>query len=345
MGYMTTSKAAEELNLDEKKVIKLCETGKIPNALFISDNWYIPLDFKIDNKGNNVFLNLFKNINKKHLVYYLIIFVIICLLGFGVFKVHSNKQTIDTSSVVSQQESSSQESSTVSRAVSPIAYENLYPDMYCEPPVNQKSNEHVIYLSFDDGPSDITNQVLDILKQNDIKATFFVIGNEAEKRPEIIKRIVNEGHTIGVHTYCHQYDVIYASVESYLEDFYKTYDFIYKTTGVKPEIFRFPGGSVNSANKATRDQIIAEMRRRGFTFYDWNVYAEDAIGGLTSTDKIISSITNNLIKSGESITLIHDSEVKTTLPAALQPIIDYGRANGYTFDKLTKEVKPVTMYH
>lgn len=343
MGYITTSKAAEDWNLTEKKVIKLCETGKVPNALFISEKWYIPFEFNIKNKKNN----FFKNLNKKRLIYYLIFFVIVCLLGFGVFKVHSNnKAIVETSSVVSAEESSSsQESSTVSREPSPIAYENLYPDMYCDPPVNQTSHEHVIYLSFDDGPSDITNQVLDILKQNDIKASFFVIGNEAEKHPDILKRIVDEGHTLGVHTYCHQYDVIYASVESYLEDFYKTYDFIYKTTGVKPEIFRFPGGSVNNANKDTRDQIIAEMRRRGFTFYDWNVYAEDAVGGLASTDKIVSSITNNLIKNGESITLIHDSEVKTTLPAALQPIIDYGKANGYTFDKLTKEVKPVTMYH
>lgn len=345
MGYITTSEAAKKWNLDKKKVIKLCETGKVVNALFISEEWFIPSDFSFDTKKTNNLFDFFKNIkiNKRH-IYYALIFIIIFLLGFGIFKVHSSKTMEATSSAVIES-SSSEESSAASREVSPIAYENLYPDMYCDAPVNQKSTDHVIYLAFDDGPSDITNQVLDILKQNNVKATFFVIGNESEKHPDIIKRIVDEGHTIGVHTYCHQYDVIYASVESYLEDFYKTYDFIYKTTGVKPEIFRFPGGSVNNANKNTRDQIIAEMRRRGFTFYDWNVYAEDAVGGLASTDKIISSITDNLIKNGESITLIHDSQVKTTLPAAIQPIIDYGRANGYTFDRLTKEVKPVTMYH
>ena len=106
---------------------------------------------------------------------------------------------------------------------------------------------------------------------------------KSERGQEILRRIAEEGHTIGIHTDSHQYRSIYASVEAYLEDFEKVFRKVYEITGVKPEIFRFPGGSVNGYNGAIYQELIAEMMRRGFSYYDWNVSSADATGNIAAS--------------------------------------------------------------
>ena len=137
-----------------------------------------------------------------------------------------------------------------------IAYQALYPDLYAKLAKSTKTLPNTVYLTFDDGPSSRTSEILDILKKENIKATFFVIGKEGEKEPEIMRRIVEEGHTLGIHTYSHVYTNVYASVESYLEDFNRTYELIYEATGLKTEIFRFPGGSINKYNALFYEEIL-----------------------------------------------------------------------------------------
>ncbi len=222
-----------------------------------------------------------------------------------------------------------------------LGYQELYPEMYVEkaPAFENTSYEKpVVYLTFDDGPSSNTETVLNILKENDIKATFFVVNTDVEAHQYLYKRIVDEGHTLGIHTYSHQYTKIYSSVESYLEDFNKIFTKVYELTGVKPTVFRFPGGSINTYNQHIYTEIISEMLRRGFTYYDWNVSSGDA--GITYTSQDIRrAVVNGVGDKEKSIVLMHDSAPKGATAGALQQIIDDLKET-HVFKPITNTVKP-----
>lgn len=221
-----------------------------------------------------------------------------------------------------------------------IEYQKLYPDMYAKLAKATKTEPKTVYLTFDDGPSSRTSEVLDILKEKNVKATFFIIGKEGEKEKELLRRIADEGHTIGIHTYSHIYSDIYGSVENYLDDFHQTYQLIYDTTGEKPETFRFPGGSINKYSSLVYEEIIAEMMRRGFTYYDWNASSGDANSNATA-----DSVYNNVVQSSKNkdrvILLMHDSVNKSYTVAALPSVIEYYKAKGYKFDCITNDVSPI----
>lgn len=222
------------------------------------------------------------------------------------------------------------------------AYQSLYPDLYCEPqrPNGWERPENTVYLTFNDGPSDNTDAILDILAQNNVKATFFVTGKTDEDSLNRMKRIVNEGHTIGVYTYSGQYRDIYASIPAYLEDFQRIYTLIYETTGVKPEIFRFVGGSINGYNGLIYQPLIAEMLRRGFTYYDW-----DAAGGDNLQSATVASIQENVLKGvtgkDRAIILLHDGAGYTATAEALSGVITKVREQGLEFAPLTSKVTPI----
>ncbi len=222
-------------------------------------------------------------------------------------------------------------------------YKNLYVDndfVYDE--TAEEGNNKKVYLTFDDGPStENTEKILKILKKYDVKATFFVIYRDSDEEKKLYRRIIEEGHTIGIHSASHNYEKIYNSVEDYLKDFNKLSKHIEKVTGVKPEIFRFPGGSVNSYNGAVYEQIISEMTRRGYTYYDWDVSSGDASYGTASANWITNNVVNGVRKSKTNIVLMHDTNAKDTTVDALPKIIEKLKKKGYTFDKLTKDVKPV----
>lgn len=240
-------------------------------------------------------------------------------------------------------------------------YVTLYPDLYApgalkggegtaEP--DDKETEHVgaessgmqaetekvtkktAYLTFDDGPSEQTLEVLDILKEEGIHATFFLIGEEiTPEREEIVKRMVEEGHTVGLHTYCHDYDIIYRSVDNFLEDYEKLYRRIYEVTGAYPSIFRFPGGSTNRYAKSVIRSIKTEMERRGFCYYDWNVSAEDMVGTPTRYS-IRTNIFKDVFRYDEPVILMHDSAMNGLTVSMLRDIIEEIRKSGYEFDTL-----------
>lgn len=192
------------------------------------------------------------------------------------------------------------------------------------------SSPKVCYLTFDDGPSDNTEAILDILKENDIKATFFIVGWCVDGREDILQRIVDEGHTIGIHTYSHDYEEIYSSVDAYVDDFEKVYNTIYDTVGVKPWLFRYPGGSYNSFNKDVADDIITEMNNRGFTYFDWSCATSDATVGATYNG-CVENFKDTLSSDYETV-LMHDSKELTV--EYLQEIIDYAKDEGYKFESL-----------
>lgn len=199
--------------------------------------------------------------------------------------------------------------------------------------------EKVVYLTFDDGPSPVTGQILDILKEEDVKATFFVINTKDEYIP-FMQRAVAEGHTIGVHSMSHSYKDIYRSVDAYLDDFTKCYNYIFDNTGVSPSIFRFPGGSVNNYNSHTRKAIAEEMLRRGYIYFDWNVESGDS-GKNISADTIYNNIIKGCKGKNRAVIIMHDAHNKSSTAQALAPVIKKLKEDGWQFGCLTNEVRPV----
>ncbi|MCH5344427.1 MAG: N-acetylmuramoyl-L-alanine amidase [Acetatifactor sp.] len=194
-----------------------------------------------------------------------------------------------------------------------------------------------MYLTFDDGPSEEnTNAVLDILKERGIHATFFVIGENVRSHPEVAQRIVAEGHTIGIHCNSHKYEDIYASVDSYLADFEEAYQIVYETTGVKAELFRFPGGSINSYNGKVYQEIIEEMEERGFIYYDWNASFEDAVRK-PNAEKLIQNAVSSTLGRKKVVMLAHDVIYATTL--CLEDVLD--SLPEYRMLPLSADVEPV----
>lgn len=222
-----------------------------------------------------------------------------------------------------------------------LDYKNKFPDLYVTAPNEFKTEENTIYLTFDDGPSENTLSILGILDKYNIKATFFVSGDEKERSKEILKQISDKGHSIGVHSYSHKYEEIYQSMDNFLDDFNNSYNFIYNTTGQKPDIFRFAGGSINTYNQFVYQQIIAEMSRRGFIYYDWNASGEDASKDATWTSIYRSTIESTNGKS-RAIILLHDGADKQRTVTVVEDLIIALQKKGYKFDKLTHDIKPIT---
>ncbi|MBP3460753.1 MAG: N-acetylmuramoyl-L-alanine amidase [Lachnospiraceae bacterium] len=194
-----------------------------------------------------------------------------------------------------------------------------------------------MYLTFDDGPSvENTNAVLDILKERNIKATFFVVGENVEKHPEVAKRIVEEGHTIGIHCYRHDYEELYASADSYIEDFEKAYNIVYEVTGVEVKLFRFPGGSINSYNKKVNEEIIRQMTEKGYIYFDWNASLEDAVTH-AEPQVLIENATSSTLGRKKVVMLAHDIVYPTT--QCLDELID--AFPEYRMDPLSEDVSPI----
>lgn len=194
-----------------------------------------------------------------------------------------------------------------------------------------------MYLTFDDGPSkENTEIILDILAERGIKATFFVVGENVRKYPEVVKRIAAEGHTIGIHCDSHRYDELYESVESYLEDFEKAWRTVYEVTGVEAKLFRFPGGSINSYNKEVYEEIIEEMTQRGYIYYDWNASLEDAVKK-SDPQQLIQNACESTLGRKKVVMLAHDIITNTAL--CLEELLD--QLPEYRMKALTEEVEPI----
>lgn len=186
----------------------------------------------------------------------------------------------------------------------------------------------VIYLTFDDGPGGYTGRLLDILAKYDVKATFFVVntGNYG-----MLKRIVEEGHAIGIHAYRHEYKEIYASEEAYFSDLLKMQQIIYEQTGVVTTLMRFPGGGSNTVsrfNPGIMSRLAKAVQDMGFQYFDWNVDSNDA-GGARDAETVAANVINGCSYRRVSVVLQHD--IKGYSVDAVEKIIQWGLANGYTF--------------
>lgn len=205
-------------------------------------------------------------------------------------------------------------------------------------------NRGVIYLTFDDGPSrSITGKILDILKEENVKATFFVI-NKDNTLNYLIKREYDEGHTVGLHSYSHNYQTIYSNNNAYIDDLIKINTKVKGIIGVDSKIIRFPGGSSNTISKkytvGVMSYLAREVSNRGYKYFDWNISSEDA-GGVQSSEEIYNNVVNNLSHSRSNVVLMHDFENNYYTLNSLRKIIHYGKNNGYNFSKITMNTPQV----
>lgn len=205
-------------------------------------------------------------------------------------------------------------------------------------------NRRVAYLTFDDGPSENTDEILDILDQYDVKATFFVIyhKNMEEKYREIVER----GHTIALHSYTHNYKKVYSSEEAYFDDLTKIHDYVYSVTGVDSRIIRFPGGSSNTVSnkycKGIMEKLKVDVPARGYIYHDWNVDSTDASGNNRDPEVLLNNVKARLTKNRKSNILMHDTgKMKQTTVQALPSIIEYVRSQGYEMEPLTEDSKVI----
>lgn len=179
-----------------------------------------------------------------------------------------------------------------------------------------------VYLTFDDGPSIYTDEILDILSAYEVQATFFVVGQEDEELLPMYQRIIDEGHSLGMHSYSHKYTEIYASLDNFKADTEKIRNLILDNTGVECSLYRFPGGSSNSIGKEHIQEFIAYLDEEGITYYDWNVTSKDATGVTLTIDELVENSTADLEKYNSAYILFHDSSTKYSTVQALPRIIE-----------------------
>ncbi len=199
------------------------------------------------------------------------------------------------------------------------------------------------YLTIDDGPSRNTLEVLKILKAYRVPATFFVTGNNVSGESGIYRRILAEGHALGNHTDSHNFEQIYASVDAFMEDFRRFEDFLYRETGVRTEMMRFPGGSSSqmaqdvSGYNIIVDDLIAAVTGAGYDYFDWNVYSGDGNTSLPA-ETLIANVKQSTERQGggDIVVLIHDGRNNQATVEALPEIIEYLRSKNYEFALLHK---------
>ncbi|MDF2535630.1 MAG: putative polysaccharide deacetylase [Bacillales bacterium] len=216
-----------------------------------------------------------------------------------------------------------------------------YPALYTTTASTFENPNHTAYLTFDDGPSPITVKVLDELKSHGIKATFFVVGTQVKMYPEILRRIVSEGHAVGIHTDTHKYENIYANLDSFFNDYDTCFNKIKEITEYPVTVTRFPGGSNSMYNVYVKEQIRSELKRRGFTYYDWNVSSGDANSVGITKEQYVNNILNGITGKNIGVILAHDAPGKTVTADSIGTVIDELAKMGYQFGVLSNKVKPV----
>ena len=201
-----------------------------------------------------------------------------------------------------------------------------------------------IYLTFDDGPKyGSTEKILNVLKEEGVKATFFVTNSGPDS---LIQREYNEGHVVALHTASHNYSKVYSSVNAYFNDLYSVQNRVKRLTGYEAKIIRFPGGSSNTISRKYQRGIMttltSEVINRGFRYHDWNVDSNDAgnCAKSASSSCVYSYVTNSISKGRCNMVLMHD--IKNYTANAIQDIIKFGKNNGYTFEVITMDTPMVT---
>lgn len=251
------------------------------------------------------------------------------LTGEGSAQVGSAEHTMQGQELISSQDAApteqddfreQEESYDVNRS-----HENGQPeetDVFQETAEEEVTAAHKVYLTFDDGPSKYTYDILDILDRYDVKATFFVVGKEKDSDKAAMQEIVKRGHTLGMHSYSHKYSEVYNSLEDFAEDYEKIRDYLYEVTGVESTVYRFPGGSSNSVSDIDMREFADYLDMQGVRFFDWNISSGDGGKKLLSVETLTENSTADIERFKTSVILMHDAASKPTTVEALPIIIE-----------------------
>jgi peptidoglycan/xylan/chitin deacetylase (PgdA/CDA1 family) len=271
----------------------------------------------------------FKLRNKSVLLLCSVAALFVVLAVFIEYKGH--KKTVETSGMEITEETTAEEESEEESEEE--TGQGEYPD------------EKKVYLTFDDGPSVNTQQILDILDYYDVKATFFTITNTSESGIESMKRILESGNTLAIHSVSHEYASVYGCIEDFQEDVLGQQQYIYENTGYKTWFYRFPGGSSTSKAVCGIENCIDFLDEEGFEYFDWNVDSGDASGNNIPAETIIDNVLSAIGSGDEYIVLMHDAPAKSTTVEALPTIIESLLEDGYKILPITKNTEPVHHRH
>ena len=279
-----------------------------------------------------------RQLNYKRVLLVVVIIIIIILLAIFSIVIKHNHNKAEQMRIEATKKAEEEE-------IMKIAIETQKIEELKKEKQEEENATGIIYLTFDDGPtSDSTPQILDILKDRNIKATFFVLHYD-ENHEQFIKREKNEGHTIALHGYSHAYSEVYPSADTCLENFRKIKEQVYQTTGIESKIIRFPGGSSNLVSKKYCEGVMTELVTRvvneGYRYFDWNVDSDDAGHAKTSQD-IYNNVTYGIKPGRSNVVLMHDFAGNYKTIDALNDIINWGLEQGYVFRRITEETPMVT---
>ena len=200
------------------------------------------------------------------------------------------------------------------------AYDKVVTGIDSEDNMAKEGDSHKVYLTFDGGPDENTDKILDVLDKYGVKATFFVVGDDSKDMQEVYKRIVKDGHTLGMHSFSNKYSTIYASTEAFEQDFDKISSYLKDVTGVNSLYYRFPGGSSNEISNVNMAEFVRVLNEKGITYFDWNVSAGDTSSDYT-VDDVVTNVTEGVKRYKTSVVLLHDGDDKSTTVEALEPLI------------------------
>lgn len=238
--------------------------------------------------------------------------------------------------VLMQAENGSYATTQVSGETVVAGAEDAFPELYTEAATvaDVPAEEKICYLTFDDGPSVNTEKVMKILAEYDAKATFFVVGTQIHAGTEdTLRKLLEEGHAIGIHAYAHNYKALYQSENSFLQDYERVAKLLREQFGTEATFFRFPGGSNCTYLNGSGKSLIAEMHRRGYRCFDWNVSGEDSVGEPT-VESILQNVYRDVFRYNHPVILLHDSGGADATVEALPKLLQRLKEEGYRFETL-----------
>ena len=253
-------------------------------------------------------------------------FLAIIILSVQVFKLNEQMTAIQENGIIPSGDSADVQA-TGDTQLDEERYANVVTGIDTDDNFAVAGDTHYVYLTFNSEPGDNTKAILDVLAQYNVKATFFVTGSEEEGAAEVYQRIVNEGHTIGMHSYSNQYSLIYSSTDAFREDYVKLSDYLYGLTGTRSLYYRFPGGSFNEVSDVNMAEFVHILNQEQITYYDWNVTAGDASGSYTAED-VLNNVLEGVSKYKTSVVLLHDGDNKSTTVEALGSLIQTLQSQG-----------------
>lgn len=272
---------------------------------------------------------------KKFIVTTVLAFMLltITVMSFLIFEVISLQRQIDR---LSQQVYTATDVNDSSEMVEDGVLDNVYTVDDIDN-IAEEGDIPKVYLTFDDGPSANTDAILDILDDYNIKATFFVCGKDTETFGEQYKRIVADGHSIGMHSYSHAFGDIYSSGEAFAADYEKIHSLIQDTTGVDTKLYRFPGGSSNRVSNIGMSTFINYLNEQGAVYFDWNVTSGDASSQAFTSEQLIDNVMKDVVKYKTSVVLLHDASDKDATVEALPGLIEALQEEGAMILPITDE--------